>query len=337
MNGKYHYYVCIPVRNESKNILDNLKSLMNQKKIAKDRYSIFYLVSNHRKEAVLRNAVYLDNKKSLKIISDYYASIQRDKPQLVLIDNTEIKTAPSVDNIGLARRKLVSVVSKKTKNKSKCEAIIVTCDADTIVSSDYLYNLDRLFLSNEHIVGVGGTIRYQAFQDEISIREFLYFKIFDIGAALINNEPQISAQSFAFKLAFYYQVGGFRKLKGGEDIDLARRLLKVGEILISDKVVVYPKLRYSDRCNGNGLILLHIHQSLGARKVVKFRLNGKLITVKELMELLFKSRSISYKSVMHIFQEELRKNKFSLTEISFEEFHLFFYYILLKYLEKVRK
>lgn len=308
----YHFYITIPVRKDSSEVLENLKSLLNQRGADPDTYTIIYLISNSKKEAEKRTEVFLDNQQSANILERYYQSLSDKLPSLKVFTKIRVESAPLNDNIGLARRELVSIVENESKTRQDGpEVIVITLDADTIVKPNFIVNLKHLFSSNKDAVAMCGKIKYRD-MEKIPTMEFMYFKAFDKAYALLKNEPQVSAQSFAFELSAYNKVGGFKPMKGGEDIELAKRLIAHGKVLFPKEMVTYPRIRYSNRCNGNGQILYNIHKVLINNKIPKFQVGRKNVTIDELIDLVYKRLNPDSEELIKALTKSLKKDELSL-------------------------
>lgn len=318
-----HIYVTIPVRAESTELPSNLRSLTEQEGVDSQDYSVVYLISNTKDETRTDSLIYKDNTQSLNLLRNF----QRTNPRLALkiLNLTDINNAPDIDSVGLARKRLVEEVME-IHDTNVGNAIIATLDADTLVDKDYIHKLRSVF-GHPKVSAVVGTINYRNTGD-IPYAEYLYFRIFDVAYALLQTEPQVSAQSFAFRLSAYQRVGGFKTLAGGEDIDLGRRLIEAGGVVFTDEIVTYPKLRYSNRCAGNGQLLLDLHESLARGEKVNYLLDGETLSTEELVEKALKGIDFSADELSIMIEDIQQRIKKPL--LSFQEIDLLLKYTMLR-------
>ncbi|MFH0937611.1 MAG: glycosyltransferase [Candidatus Daviesbacteria bacterium] len=324
-----HIYVTIPIRNESSELASNVQCLVDQEGIEYQDYSLLYLISNTKNETATNSPVYKDNIQSLNLLRNFQKVLD---PRLTLqiLDFTGISKAPDADSVGLARRSLVEEVTRIHNNYGLDSAIVATLDADTWVNKDYISKLKGAF-SNTRVSVVVGSINYRG-TDDIPYLEYLYFRIYDTAAALLKAEPQVSAQSLAFRLDAYQHVGGFKAISGGEDIDLGRRLIESEGVIFTDDIVTYPKLRYSDRCAGNGKLLFEIHQSLMQGKPVNFLMEEEVLSTEQLIARALVGVDFGSDDLSLLVDDIIRKMK--KPSLTFQEINLLFKYRMLRMVER---
>lgn len=116
--------------------------------------------------------------------------------------------------------------------------IIAVTNADTIVPLNWLAKIEENFLLNPQAVAVGGTVRFFDASGLMRIipevvPSFVYRPFY-----------HLISVNMAFRKSSYERVGGFKpEWTFGEDLLLARRLKKEGEIIFDPNIIVYTSAR----------------------------------------------------------------------------------------------
>lgn len=126
--------------------------------------------------------------------------------------------------------------------KAKGE-IIACCDADTIVSDNWLSTIINHFKKDTKLVGLTGTV--VALDGPLYLCLFIkyvwgifYFLNFLLGKTIFQG------QNFAFKKEASIKIGGLNtRLYSAEDADFGNRLSKVGKVQFFNDVLVYTSTR----------------------------------------------------------------------------------------------
>lgn len=121
--------------------------------------------------------------------------------------------------------------------------IVACCDADTVVSDQWLTTIYNHFQKDPNLVGLTGTVT--ALDGALYIRLFIkyiwgifYFLNFHLGKTIFQG------QNFAFKKSASEKIGGLNMLLySAEDADFGNRLSKVGKVKFFDDVFVYTSTR----------------------------------------------------------------------------------------------
>ncbi len=156
---------------------------------------------------------------------------------------------------GLARKTGMDEAISRFSQLDNSDGILVSLDADTLVDSNYLVEIERLFKSEQDLAGA--TIRFKHRVEEIADerhragmilyeRYLHYYKralaytgfpyaIYTIGSA------------FAVKANAYVKQGGMSKRQAGEDFYFLHKLTQFGKVFELNTTCVYPSSRISNR------------------------------------------------------------------------------------------
>ena len=158
--------------------------------------------------------------------------------------------------VGWARKIGMDEVIKQIANNNLTEGIIVSLDADSTVSSNYLISIETAFKDNlqfnfflinfEHPIGIDelstplreGIIRY-----ELHMR---YFRMAMEWSGYPHSIHTVGS-SFALKASAYVRQGGMNRRKAGEDFYFLHKLVLLGHYGNINTATVYPASRISDR------------------------------------------------------------------------------------------
>lgn len=129
--------------------------------------------------------------------------------------------------------------------------ILVYFDADTIIPTDWFLNALNIFQNDSKLIGVTGPYHYGKIPKIAGILVWLYDHIIIPGFERIwqyifrQGGVMLIGGNFAVKREALEAIGGFdTKLDFyGDDIDLTRRLAKVGKIRFINKLSVYSSPR----------------------------------------------------------------------------------------------
>lgn len=171
----------------------------------------------------------------------------KDEYEVIVVDNaSEDKTVEVAHSFGV---KVIFELQRgytpprQTGFKAAQGEIIASTDADTVLPQNWLSLIKLDFENEPNLIGVTGS---GVFRDSGRIWEWLskygYFLFLWTRFAL--RQPQVSGFNFAVKKWAFEKIGGFDlNLKMAEDVDLARRLARIGKIKFNPKIVGFPSGR----------------------------------------------------------------------------------------------
>jgi glycosyltransferase involved in cell wall biosynthesis len=165
--------------------------------------------------------------------------------ELVVVDNASSDATAEIareyaDLVVREERKGVAFARERGWRSAKGEIIAFT-DADTVVARDWA---ERLLEALQHsaIAAYGPVYLSDGLWHEKLLARYAF-----TGFLLLNHllgMPHFSGQNFAVRRSALERVGGFNlKLKSAEDVDLSRRLNRLGRIRFIRDMVVYTSSR----------------------------------------------------------------------------------------------
>ena len=185
--------------------------------------------------------------------------------------------------VGWARKIGMDAAVRQIAKTNQADGIIVSLDADSKVSPNYLQSIEKAFKENplfnfftihfEHPFensGLSPTIREGIVRYELHMRYYrnaLQWSGFPHAIHTVGS-------SFALKASAYVKQGGMNRRKAGEDFYFLQKLIMLEDYGNISSAIVYPESRISDRVPfGTGAALkkwvngssdLHYTYSLGA-------------------------------------------------------------------------
>lgn len=189
-------------------------------KLEKPRFSIVVPCYNE--------ANYLSN-----TLASLKAQNTTEKYEVIIVDNN-----CTDETVKIARDHGATIVTEKRAGvcwarqagtKIAKGEIIVSTDADTTFSSNWLSNIDSKFRQNKRLVAIGGPCRYISGPWWGKIYTHFLFSADYIYYLLIGRPFYITATNIAFKKSAW-QGYDVNLMQGGDELDLLHRLRKKGKV-----------------------------------------------------------------------------------------------------------
>ena len=169
--------------------------------------------------------------------------------EIIVVDNNSAdKTSDIAHRFGvkvlLEKKKGVGHARQTGFDQAKGE-IIASSDADTIQPKDWLTKIYQLFKKYPRLVGVSGPFVFidkgRFFNRFVKM---LTPSIIVLDKIMGRGKNHYTGMNFAVRKDVFKQVGGFNtNLRFGEDIDLSKRMGKVGRIRFTPKLRVLTSSR----------------------------------------------------------------------------------------------
>ncbi len=151
--------------------------------------------------------------------------------------------------VGFARKTVMDAIAAVASPRD----IILSLDADTTFSDNYLESVAGAFNRNGDAVAMAVPYFHRPPQDPVAHRAILRYEIY-MRHYLLNLLRIGSPYSFtalgsamAFTVKAYKSLGGITPKLSGEDFYFLQKLRKFGRILLWNDECVYPEARFSDR------------------------------------------------------------------------------------------
>lgn len=167
--------------------------------------------------------------------------------------------APSVHakhaGAGMARKIGMDEAIRRFNAVSRPEGVIVSLDADCLVSPNYLRRIEKVFLQNKSCFAV--TINFRHRMEETNdpkqrlgiqlYEDYLHYYKQALEYAGFPNSIYTIGSAFAVRAEAYVKQGGMNRRQAGEDFYFLQKLTKLGTIDEINDACVYPSARVSDR------------------------------------------------------------------------------------------
>ncbi len=174
------------------------------------------------------------------------------KLQSHYIDNVPKKIA----GVGNARKLGMDEAVRRFDYLNLPNAILVSLDADSLVSVDYLTSIEKIF--NNSLDAVGAVFQFQHnYNDETvdnqtkkACKQYeMYLRYFRLSLKKIGviESFHTIGSCLAVRALAYIKMGGMSKRQGGEDFYFLHKLAQLGKIEEVNEILVIPSPRISDR------------------------------------------------------------------------------------------
>lgn len=197
--------------------------------------------------------------------------------EVIVVNNASTdKTAQVAERFGAI---VVNEAQKGTTyaRRTGCEiargAIIASTDAETAVPKDWLRRIEEIFAHNKNIVALGGPYEFYDAGERWGLKFFYKVVLpagFRIDFVLNGFRHYLAASNLAFRRSAYQRVGGWHTgIQVGEDVELTKRLNKVGRVLYIRRLIVMTSARRYNNGFWRPLyhyLMNHFELQLGFRK-----------------------------------------------------------------------
>lgn len=262
--------------------------------------------------------------------------------------------------VGLARKIGMDLAVEHFLRNGNDRGVIVSLDADCLVSENFLTAIHHAFISNDRLNATVHNFRHRIEINtgalENGVRQYeAYIRYYRAMLQFIGFPwyYHTIGSAFAVTADAYVRVGGMGRQQGGEDFYFLQKVFALGEIRELNDVWVYPLARFSDRVPfGTGPALQKIMNQRD--EVLKVYSRDAFVSVKQLFEMkdafyLKNNQEVCdmltalHPSLQHFLQETLflndiadcNDNSASLAAFQKRFFHHFNAFRIIKYLNAV--
>jgi glycosyltransferase involved in cell wall biosynthesis len=157
--------------------------------------------------------------------------------------------------VGLARKTLMDEACRRFATNNNEAGIIASCDADSLVSINYIADIQKTFIADKKLNCTPFFFEHQITDylsdlNKNAIRLYeMYLRYFKL-ALKSTGFPyafHTVGSSFAVRASAYAKQGGMSKRQAGEDFYFLHKIFPLGNCMELNNVIVYPSARPSDR------------------------------------------------------------------------------------------
>jgi len=180
---------------------------------------------------------------------------ENDRPNLILHPIYAADVTPKFAGAGMARKIGMDEAIRRFNAINKPEGIIVSLDADCLISVNYLQRIEAAFKANKSCFAV--TINFRHRTEEIGdlkqkqgiqlYEDYLHYYKKALEFTGYPNSIYTIGSAFAVRADAYVKQGGMNRRQAGEDFYFLHKLTKLGSITEINDAFVYPSARVSDR------------------------------------------------------------------------------------------
>jgi hypothetical protein len=180
---------------------------------------------------------------------------ENDRPNLILHPIYAKDVNPKFAGAGMARKIGMDEAIRRFNAINKPDGVIVSLDADCLVSANYLQRIETVFKENKSCFAA--TINFRHRMDEMGdvkqkqgiqlYENYLHYYKKALEFSGYPNSIYTIGSAFAVRAEAYIKQGGMNRRQAGEDFYFLHKLTKLGTILEINDAYVYPSARVSDR------------------------------------------------------------------------------------------
>jgi glycosyltransferase involved in cell wall biosynthesis len=227
---------------------------------------------------------------------------------------------------GMARKIGMDEAVRRLNIVNKPDGVIISLDADCLVSNNYLKRVESVFSDNKlcFAATINFRHRFEEMADprqEMGIRmyeDYLHYYKQALNFAGFPNSIYTIGSAFAVRAEAYVKQGGMNRRQAGEDFYFLHKLTKLGSLVEINDAFVYPSGRVSDRVPfGTGAAMTKwMNYSEDLALTYRF---AAFLDLKELFDrvnILYKDRPEGYAEIQAYLPQSVYEY---LAAISFEE------------------
>ncbi len=239
--------VMIPCMNEPE-IIGTLESLWNCSE-SPSFCEVIVLINDSEQSS---EDIQLYNLHTLEKLIDWKKD--NDRPNLILYPVYVPSVNPKFAGAGMARKIAMDEAIRRFNAVDKPEGVIVSLDADCLVSENYLEAIETTFqdkncfaaiLNFRHRIDSVDDLKQQK---GIQLYEhYLHYYKKALDYTGFPNSIYTIGSAFAVRADAYVKQGGMNRRQAGEDLYFLNKLTQLGTITKIEDAFVFPSARVSDR------------------------------------------------------------------------------------------
>jgi len=156
---------------------------------------------------------------------------------------------------GMARKIGMDEVIRRFNALNRPDGVIISLDADCLVSSNYLQRIESVFNKNKSCFAATLNFKHRAEEmadskQKLGIQlyeDYLHYYKRALDFAGFPDSIYTIGSAFAVRAEAYVKQGGMNRRQAGEDFYFLNKLTKLGSITEINDAFVYPSARVSDR------------------------------------------------------------------------------------------
>ena len=180
---------------------------------------------------------------------------ENDRPNMILHPIYAADVNPKFAGAGMARKIGMDEAIRRFNAIKKPEGVIVSLDADCLVSANYLKQIETVFKANKSCFAATINFRHRIEEmDDLKQKQgiqlyedYLHYYKKALEFTGYPNSIYTIGSAFAVRADAYVKQGGMNRRQAGEDFYFLHKLTKLGPITEINDAFVYPSARVSDR------------------------------------------------------------------------------------------
>lgn len=180
---------------------------------------------------------------------------KNDRSNLVLYPIYVPSVNEKIAGAGMTRKIGMDEAIRRFDEVNRADGIIVSLDADCLVSTNYLQRIESVFATNKSCFAatINFRHRFEEMDDPKQNRgirlyeEYLHYYKRSVDYTGFPNSIYTIGSAFAVRADAYVKQGGMNRRKAGEDFYFLHKLTRLGSIPEISDAFVFPSCRISNR------------------------------------------------------------------------------------------
>jgi hypothetical protein len=180
---------------------------------------------------------------------------ENDRPNLTVYPIYASAVNPKYAGAGMARKIGLDEAIRRLNTINKSDGILVSLDADCLVSANYLQRIETVFKASKSCFAA--TLNFKHRSEEMDDpKQRLGIQLYENYLRYYKNAMEFAGyphsiytigSAFAVRADAYVKQGGMNRRQAGEDFYFLHKLTRLGKITEINDAFVYPSARVSDR------------------------------------------------------------------------------------------
>lgn len=181
--------------------------------------------------------------------------LENDREKLILHPIYAQSVNAKHAGAGMARKIGMDEVIRRFNALNRPDGVLISLDADCLVSSNYLQRIESVFNKNKSCFAATLNFKHRAEdmddpKQKLGIQlyeDYLHYYKKALDFAGFPDSIYTIGSAFAVRAEAYVKQGGMNRRQAGEDFYFLNKLTKLGSITEINDAFVYPSARISDR------------------------------------------------------------------------------------------
>ncbi|MBK7104722.1 MAG: hypothetical protein IPH62_05510 [Ignavibacteriae bacterium] len=247
---RFSNIIVIPAISEFENIIKLVNSLLSNNLENINKTLALFVINNRQDDS---DEIKINNQNSIEFLKKIiYGFDQKLKFGYIDCSTNGNELTEKDAGAGFARKIGMDLALKCFDNSNNTKKILISLDADCLVSENYIEEIEKSFNKNNldaAVINFQHQLSENIEQNLAIINYEIFIRYYILGLKYANSTFTLHTigSTFAVDPEIYVKVGGMNKKKAGEDFYFLQKVAKLTEIKKVANATVYPSSRISWR------------------------------------------------------------------------------------------